>query len=878
MDFKYKVSVVIPVYNAEEYLRECIDSVLHQKGFSMNDTEILLINDGSPDNSEEICQEYAANYPNVIYRSKENSGVSATRNMGIQMAQGKYILLLDSDDFLGDSTLAALAGFFDAHYDEIDLCTYTMYRYNAGKRTLHQRYSAKHYDRGTGVYDLNDYITLNQSTINVFFRNYPGSNTLLDTSMRLSEDQYFDDCIVMKKHKIGFVKEATYFYRVNQESVSRTINNPYYCFNEIMDYTEKQIRQFSENGHLHRYIQNQILCTFGWRLKSDMLFPHYLEGEEYEEAINRIRNILKSIDNEAIISMNDLDRFYKVFYLRMKGEQLSYQPTDEGFNIYTDEGELVCDVPTANMYLRRMVEHGNKVTLNLFIASPLAIFSPLTVLHAKEEHNDGTVTETDLPLKASRIPFYDSKTPIAQQYPASYTFDLSQVKKLTFTVPFAGKALPVLNRMLHYSTQNHLRHLFTKKIGSYQVSMKARDCITVHPYGIADALHRTWRLKYQIDRITELPKVLYYRSLPKKNRNVWLYVDSPKVIDNSFYQYQHDFDKKDGIDRYYVVQGDDAYVREKMTKEQAAHLVRYDSRKHRALFLRADKILVSFSSYSIYCPFHKYYCYADLFHYELIYLQHGILHAHLPFMYGKTFSDICRFVISSEFEKKNLIENYDYLPEDMIMAGMPRFSKQMEFHAPENRILFAPSWRSYLIGGLVNNERVLRTKAFLNSEWFKQFNAFLHSDALNDLLESNDLYLDFKLHPIFKPYEEHFDVSGLKRVNINYEETILDKYKMFITDFSSFQFDYIRLNRPIAYILPDKKEFSAGIHSYRELDLKYEDAFGPMFETAEGLIHFIEETVAADFEVRSPYKERMADFFSIAPDPCETIYQALIQK
>ena len=92
-------SVIIPVYNVEKYLRECVDSILAQ---SFEDYEIILVNDGSKDSSPAICDEYAKKDSRIKVIHKENGGASAARNMGTDVASGKYILYLDSDDYISD--------------------------------------------------------------------------------------------------------------------------------------------------------------------------------------------------------------------------------------------------------------------------------------------------------------------------------------------------------------------------------------------------------------------------------------------------------------------------------------------------------------------------------------------------------------------------------------------------------------------------------------------------------------------------------------------------------------------------------------------------------------------------------------------------------
>jgi len=100
-----KVSVVIPVYNVENYLPRCIDSVLKQ---TYSDFELILVDDGSPDNSGEICDAYAKKDSRVRVIHKKNAGVSAARNTGIEASQGDYIMFVDSDDYIDASMLEAM--------------------------------------------------------------------------------------------------------------------------------------------------------------------------------------------------------------------------------------------------------------------------------------------------------------------------------------------------------------------------------------------------------------------------------------------------------------------------------------------------------------------------------------------------------------------------------------------------------------------------------------------------------------------------------------------------------------------------------------------------------------------------------------------------
>ena len=122
MENQALISVIIPVYNVEEYLRECVDSVLKQ---TYQNFEIILIDDGSTDSSGDICDEYAGSDERICVIHQKNSGPSKTRNTGLENANGKYIYFLDSDDYIDYNALKLLVNtaesnnadlvFFDAH-------------------------------------------------------------------------------------------------------------------------------------------------------------------------------------------------------------------------------------------------------------------------------------------------------------------------------------------------------------------------------------------------------------------------------------------------------------------------------------------------------------------------------------------------------------------------------------------------------------------------------------------------------------------------------------------------------------------------------------------------------------------------------------------
>ena len=114
-----KVTVIIPVYNTEKYLAECIESAINQ---SLRDIEIILVDDASPDNAGKICDEYAAKDSRIKVIHQENQGVSAARNNGLEHANGEYVYFLDSDDMIEESFLEKAYNVAKANDSDLTVC------------------------------------------------------------------------------------------------------------------------------------------------------------------------------------------------------------------------------------------------------------------------------------------------------------------------------------------------------------------------------------------------------------------------------------------------------------------------------------------------------------------------------------------------------------------------------------------------------------------------------------------------------------------------------------------------------------------------------------------------------------------------------------
>lgn len=118
-----KLSIIVPIYGVEQYLRKCVDSLLNQD-IPSSEYEIILVDDGSPDTCPQICDEYAAAHENIRVVHRENGGLSAARNSGIEVSRGEYIMFVDSDDYIEPNVLSGL--FAQMERDRLDVLRYRL--------------------------------------------------------------------------------------------------------------------------------------------------------------------------------------------------------------------------------------------------------------------------------------------------------------------------------------------------------------------------------------------------------------------------------------------------------------------------------------------------------------------------------------------------------------------------------------------------------------------------------------------------------------------------------------------------------------------------------------------------------------------------------
>lgn len=223
---KELISIILPVYNSEKYLKRCIDSIVNQ---TYQNLEIIIINDGSTDDSLSIIKEFIKQDKRIILIDKKNEGVSKARNIGIEKANGEYITFIDSDDWLEDNAIEIL-------YNELEKNKVDVIRGNYYRNTteLKNDFSGNLYRMENQIYSSKDikefvidhFLLSKESHLNLvmllLIKKEIIKNIRFDESLYFMEDVIFHLEVFLNSEKIYLISKPIYHYYLNDESATKS--------------------------------------------------------------------------------------------------------------------------------------------------------------------------------------------------------------------------------------------------------------------------------------------------------------------------------------------------------------------------------------------------------------------------------------------------------------------------------------------------------------------------------------------------------------------------------------------------------------------------------------------------------------------------------
>lgn len=277
-----KFSVIIPIYNTEKYLNRCIDSVINQ---SYTDYEIITVNEGSTDNSQEILDGYEGKIRNIHITKKDTIGPSNSRNLGVLEAEGDYILFLDSDDYYEPDLLYKLDSALDKKYDLIRF--EIQYDKNGSKESLVGCISDKVYNNGLGAFDdICKFSIVESPCCYAFNREFFLNNKFKFKVDTLHEDFGLIPLIILKANSIKCISYVGYNYVIHDNSIMT--NNSY---DRVLKKCDDFLTHFKFLKNESSKIDGDLKIFNSYISNSIILKSTTLRGTDYKKYISELRKL-----------------------------------------------------------------------------------------------------------------------------------------------------------------------------------------------------------------------------------------------------------------------------------------------------------------------------------------------------------------------------------------------------------------------------------------------------------------------------------------------------------------------------------------------------------------------------------------------------------
>lgn len=222
-----KLSIIVPVYNVADYLPKCLDSLLAQD-LLQNDYEIIVVNDGSTDNSGDIAQQYADKYANITLINQSNQGLSGARNTGIKHANGEYIQFVDSDDYLEENVLGGLMK--QVEDDDLDVLRFNYENVNENGEIINPNKDPKHFvDFSNEVVDGLTFLNNKLGPACYAVQFIITKELFIDNNIIFKSGIYFEDVewtprMLLKASRVASTSAVAYYYLVREGSITKAVN------------------------------------------------------------------------------------------------------------------------------------------------------------------------------------------------------------------------------------------------------------------------------------------------------------------------------------------------------------------------------------------------------------------------------------------------------------------------------------------------------------------------------------------------------------------------------------------------------------------------------------------------------------------------------
>jgi len=896
-----KISVIIPFYNAESYIVNAIESVLAQD-FTSKDIYLFLIDDGSNDASSYYAKAYEKQHRNIRYFRQENKGVSAARNLGIELALSKkseFVFFLDADDKYKKNHIKTCVEELKTYSESVFV--FGTMRFFEGKNQLRKEYTASFYENTHEI----DFF---QEDIHPYYVGHVaqgGWRAEIFENHRFNEDlTYSEDiefiCKVLLKNKFVFSKDVEYQYRIRnrQDSVVNEGDKHLQWYERVSEVFKPL---YEESILLHErvplFIQQAVVVNLN-SLFNNEENTDVLKHINYAKLENAFLFLMQNTE-ESIIEQ-ECEHWQKMYFLMKKhgkahitrwaplptfvlndtgnsdsGKRLGYLGSDDLVLHLLSEKKGILKIYAS---MRCITYDGFKLNIQSdFQVETTEVATPFSydkLFFANKEIFPRKYYEIKVALHKSNVKpkgygFIRFFLKTDYDVPVSIRFEAVPLSNIGFNMPFTLGDEYIIKRTKHNNILE-IAPLTERELIDF--------CTDIRPFGgIGKPSAKA------IEKFEELKNSILKNFRTFSNKRIWLFMDRGNEVGNNaeaFFRYCMKQD--DGIQKYYIIP-DESYAE----RFVGLPFMIFGTLEYKLLCCFAEKFISSFlfdegltlqfgvgkaqkEMYEDIRNFKKLT--KSFFRGKIVHLQHGVIMQDISFYLNKFYEDTCMICNVSKKEHEYVTTELSHTEDVGVwkLTGLPTYDylEQVKRNPKSQKmILFAPSFdRKFTVKGMYNAE-------YKHSEHFQYVNSILSSETLLDAFEEKGYTLCFKPHYVLLGQLEDFVIDT--RVNVIKEA--VDRYELYamsdfmITDYSGIAFDFAYLKKPLVYahFLKEPK--------FKETYFSYENnGFGEVCYNITQLTDSILRCMKQEFKISEKYEARIDAFYTFQDGKnCERIYKEI---
>ncbi|WP_429087904.1 CDP-glycerol glycerophosphotransferase family protein [Aeromonas allosaccharophila] len=786
--------------------------------------QLILVDDGSTDNSADIIKKWQKKYPNNIqYIYKENGGQASARNLGIIHAQNPWVTFIDPDDTVNIDYFYEVDSYLFAKSNEhISFIACNLIFYFEDKNCYSDTHPQKFKFESDSIYEcgnLQKSFQLSASSSFFLTKSIIDNGVVFDEKVKPNfEDGHFIALYLLyqAKEKAAFLKKPVYFYRKRSDS-SSTLDK---SWTDERRYSDVFIFGYLDVLKQYKYHYNKVPVHVQRAVLYDMIW--YLK---------------KIINNDDVIS-------------------------------------FLCNEKKSNLFMlmAETFQYIDEKTINEFELAGCWFYHKVGILgcfkKSTPKYNIAYITEFDAIKSQALVTYYSYHEKVEEFYVNNQEVIPAHAKTIKHNII---DELFVYERRIWLPIPHNAS--LTINIGS----RKSRISIGGKMYNdslLTNTIVNLPKPKPEIDYLAQDTSIY---------NGAWLFMDrDTHADDNAEHLYAYISKNKFPQKIFYIIKRESHdWIR---LQNEGFNLIEYGSNEHKEAMIHCSKMISSHADYFVTNFLGKH----TLSGKHFVFLQHGVTKDDLSsWLNKKEHIDLFVTATYPEYQSIiSDGTKYKFTTKEVKLTGFPRHDSLLNKSMLSNKekfIVIMPTWRSWLAGKRTGDGSTSEyMDDFKYSNYAISWRDFLSDDRLHSLQKENDLKIVFVPHPNIEKYineleiPSYIDCKPMSSIGI---QDILASCSALITDYSSIAFEAAVINKPVIYYQFDEDEFFSGKHTYAKGYFDYrKDGFGPVIREKENLLPYIDTLVKSGFQQPEEYQVRIENTFPFRDgNSCQRTYDAILK-